>query len=293
VSEPQPGILAEPPPLARYLVFQQRLGVSADESLRALAADEGGDSRVIGLGASLVASLGAEIPGLRAFPVYEGPGVNVPSTPAALWCWLRGSDRGELVHQTRSLTELLEDAFECVDVIDAFCYGEGRDLSGYIDGTENPTGKRAREVGIAAGGGSGTDASAFVSVQQWVHDLDVFDAMTQAERDDAIGRRLSDNEELEDAPESAHVKRSAQENFEPEAFLLRRSMPYAQAETYGLLFVAFGASLDPFEAQLRRMVGAEDGIVDALFGFTQPVTGNHFWCPPSSGAGLDLSALGL
>jgi putative iron-dependent peroxidase len=267
--------------------------VDAGSSLRALAAQDAGEQRVVGFGRSLVASCGVEIPGLRSFPVYEGAGLTVPSTPAALWCWLRGNDRGELVHETRTLTELLEDGFESVDVIDAFCYRDGRDLSGYIDGTENPTGDQARQVAIVSTGGAGIEASAFVSVQQWVHDLDSFEAMTQEERDNTIGRRQSDNQELDDAPESAHVKRSAQESFDPEAFLLRRSMPYAQAETHGLLFVAFGASLDPFEAQLRRMVGAEDGIVDALFQFTQPVTGNHFWCPPSSGSGLDLRALGL
>ena len=53
---------------------------------------------------------------------------------------------------------------------------------------------------------------------------------------------MSDNEELEDAPESAHVKRTAQEDFEPEAFVVRRSMPWADATSEGLEFVAFGAT---------------------------------------------------
>ena len=293
MAEAQTGILAGLPPRSRYVVFQQRLGVDPTDALRELARDEAGAKRVVGLGASLLSTIGAEIPGLHSFPVYEGPGLTVPSTPAALWCWLRGEDRGELVHETRGLVTILEDGFECVDVIDAFQYREGRDLSGYIDGTENPTGERAQEVAIVGSGAAGPEGSAFVSVQQWVHDLDVFDAMSQEQRDHTIGRRLSDNEEIDDAPESAHVKRSAQESFDPEAFVLRRSMPYATGETHGLIFVAFAASLAPFEALLHRMAGAEDGIPDALFEFTQPVTGNHFWCPPSSGGGLDLRAVGL
>jgi len=55
-----------------------------------------------------------------------------------------------------------------------------------------------------------------------------------------MGRRLEDNEELGDAPPYAHVKRTAQESFDPEAFVLRRSMPRADAEREGLVFVAFG-----------------------------------------------------
>ncbi len=59
------------------------------------------------------------------------------------------------------------------------------------------------------------------------------------------------------------------------------------------MFVAFGNSLDPYEAQLRRMVGADDGIVDGLFQFSQPLTGSYFWCPPMAGGKLDLAALRL
>ena len=59
----------------------------------------------------------------------------------------------------------------------------------------------------------------------------------------------------------------------------------------GLLFTAFGATFDAFEAQFRRMLGVEDGISDALFKFTRPLTGAYFWCPPVKGKKLDLSAL--
>jgi porphyrinogen peroxidase len=112
-------------------------------------------------------------------------------------------------------------------------------------------------------------------------------------RDDVIGRRLADNEELEDAPESAHVKRTAQESFDPEAFVLRRSMPWMMAMQAGLLFVAFGKSFYAFEEQMRRMAGYDDGIVDALFGISRPVSGSYFWCPPMREGRLDLRRLGL
>ncbi len=245
----------------------------------------------MGIGASLVAALGRSIEGLRPFPVVSGPGFDVPATPAALWVWLRGDDLGEAVHAARRLTDAIADDFELVSAVDAFMFRDGRDLSGYVDGTENPVGDRALEVAIVQGRGPGIEGSSFVAVQEWHHDLDTFAAMTPEEQDHTIGRRITDNDEIDDAPVSAHVKRTAQESFEPEAFVVRRSMPWADANGEGLVFVAFGASLDPFEALLGRMTGREDGITDALFTFTRPVTGAYYWCPPATGAGLDLRAL--
>jgi putative iron-dependent peroxidase len=137
------------------------------------------------------------------------------------------------------------------------------------------------------------DGSSFVAAQRWIHDLSTFESMSAHERDHTIGRRVSDNEELDDAPESAHVKRTAQEDFEPEAFVVRRSMPWADATNEGLEFVAFGATLDAYEAQLTRMSGLEDGTVDALFRFSRPVTGAYFWCPPVEDGKLNLTAIGM
>ena len=178
-------------------------------------------------------------------------------------------------------------------MIDAFQYGPGHDLTGYEDGTENPKGNKAFEAAIVIGQGNGLDGSSFVAVQQWVHDLNRFESMSAEEQDNAIGRRKSDNKELTEAPLSAHVKRTAQESFDPAAYVLRRSMPWADETGEGLVFVAFGESFRRFEALLNRMVGTEDGIPDALFKFTRPISGNYFWCPPIKKGKLDLSALNL
>ena len=177
--------------------------------------------------------------------------------------------------------------------MDGFKFDRGLDLTGYEDGTENPQGDAALEAAIVGRAEPGLDGSSFVATQQWVHDLDHFEVMSQRERDNIIGRRISDNEELDDAPASAHVKRTAQESFDPEAFVVRRSMPWADADGEGLMFVAFGKSLDPFEAQLRRMTGQEDGFIDGLFRFSRPISGGYFWCPPISNGCLDLSAMGI
>jgi putative iron-dependent peroxidase len=289
----QPGILAPVPRHARYLTFGLKQGVRPQAALRALAATADGGSCVVGLGAVLLFALQRKIEGLRPFPHHKGEGVDVPSTPAALWCWLRGEDRGEIVLRARAIEKILAPAFETTGVVDAFKHGSGRDLTGYEDGTENPKGKRAVEAAIVQDKRAGLGGASFVAVQQWVHDLDKFAAMPGKKQDDAIGRRKRDNKELAGAPPSAHVKRTTQESFSPEAFVLRRSMPWADATRAGLVFVAFGKSLDAFEAQLKRMVGTEDRTVDALFTFTKPVTGAYFWCPPVKKARLDLRAIGL
>lgn len=289
----QPGILTSVPRLARYLIFSLKLDSDPKKALTDLRQVADGDKVVVGLGKSLALAVGVDIAGLRTFPNYAGAGVEIPSTPFSLWCWLRGEDRGELVHQTRLIRSTLARTFHLKNVIDAFQYGPSLDLTGYEDGTENPKGDDAIEAAIVKGAGAGMDGSSFVAVQQWVHDLDHFQSMSQAEQDNTIGRRKSDNQELDDAPVSAHVKRTAQESFQPEAFVLRRSMPWADATNEGLVFVAFGKSFNAFDALLRRMVGAEDGVTDALFSFTRPISGSYFWCPPVANGRLDLTALGL
>lgn len=298
----QPGILDGVPPVARFVLFNLASpGVDAaaiKEALSRLAPLVNGEDVVVGVGPSLVKALGAEIPNLHEFPDMSREGVKVPSTPGTLWCWLRGSDLGDLLHVTRKVQKALAPAFTVRHAVDGFRHayqegGHGHDLTGFEDGTENPTGEKAEEAAFASGLGEGLDGSSYVAVQQWVHDLDAFEKLGDQERDHHFGRRLSDNEEIEDAPESAHVKRTAQESFEPEAFLLRRSMPWMVSMQAGLMFVAFGRSHQAFEQQMRRMAGHDDGIVDAMFSISKPVNGAYFWCPPMREGRLDLRRLGL
>lgn len=289
----QRGILDAVPAQGCYLFFSACTDGNPRQALKKLARRADGEALVVGLGASLAQALGADIPGLRTFPALAAP-VAVPATPFALWCWLRGSDRGELLLRVRELEVLLAGGFMLDLAIDGFKYASGRDLTGYEDGTENPQGEAAVGAAFVKKGKTGLKGSSFVAVQQWLHDLDHFESWTRKRQDNAIGRRRLDNKELENAPASAHVKRTAQESFDPEAFVLRRSMPWADSDgSLGLVFVAFGKSLDAFEAQMKRMAGLEDGLVDALFGFSRPLTGSYFWCPPMKGDALDLSLLKL
>ncbi|MCB9914811.1 MAG: Dyp-type peroxidase [Planctomycetes bacterium] len=281
---PQPGILAPVPLQARYLRLRLRPGADARAVLDDLASLELDESLVVGLGRELLGAAGREVEGLRAFPQVEGHGLATPSAPGALWCWLRGEDRGELLHARRRLVARWSRWLAVDDDTEGFRHREGRDLSGYVDGTENPEGDAALAAACDASGAS------FVAVQRWRHELEVMEAMSADERDLVVGRTADGDVELGDAPPSAHVKRTAQESFDPPAFVVRRSMPWSDARGEGLVFVAFGHDLTAFEALWRRMMGQEDGVTDALFRFTRPVDGACYWCPPVRGGRLVLDA---
>lgn len=300
MAECQPAVLAEVPKVGRYVFFSVA-PVPVDVvrgALNRLAELTDGDQVLVGFGLELVQLLGAQVPGLHGFTALSGPGVVVPATPSALCCWLRGDDLGDLMLLSRSLQQALASAFKLDQVIDGFRHGRGPhghglDLTGYEDGLENPVENAARDAALVQDAGPGLDGSSFMVMQQWLHNMDVFEAMSPEQQDHTVGRRRSDGEELDDAPESAHVKRTAQESFSPEAFVLRRSMPWVQGEQAGLVFVAFGRSFNAFEVQMRRMAGLDDGLVDAMFCISRPITGAHFWCPPVLGGRLDLRQVGL
>ncbi|MDO9480032.1 MAG: Dyp-type peroxidase [Hydrogenophaga sp.] len=289
----QPGILANIPAQARYLTCQLRVGAEPQTVLRHLASQADGEHTVIGLGASLVRELGASIPGLKSFQGIDGARIKLPATPADLWIWLRGNDRGELLIRSRHLETLLAPAFDVQHITDAFNHDNGKDLTGYEDGTENPQGGEAHAAALVPESAGPLAGSSFVAVQRWHHHMSRFEAMPRLQQDHTIGRDKDSNEELDDAPNSAHVKRTAQESFDPQAFVLRRSMPWAEGNVGGLVFTAFGHSFDAFEALLGRMSGAEDGMTDALFTFTEPQTGAYFWCPPVANGCIDLRAVGF
>ena len=265
---------------------------------------------IVGLGVPAVAALGREIPGLRPFPPLTGPDIegraaSVPSTQQALWVFLRGLEHGTIFDASERVRDLLREAFVLDDAMDTFVYRGGRDLTGFEDGTENPHGDVARaaslmddQMGTLKGlpnphattllgeaellnviGQEVWQGPASWRVQRWMHNPEKFRSFPLARQQDIVGRELTSNEEMEDAPESAHVKRTAQESYDPEAFMVRRSMPFATAAGQGLEFIAFVASLDRIERKMVRMVGSDDGILVGLFPLSRPVSRGYYMCP--------------
>jgi putative iron-dependent peroxidase len=261
--------------------------------LTQLAAFSAEHDVVVGIASTLIDRLKVTIPGMRSFPAFSNSPIAIVRPEFDLWCWLYVHERGELLQTMQRLQNILNPVFSLSMQVDAFKYQSGRDLTGYEDGTENPVDEAAMAAALFASDNPQLHGSSFVAIQQWQHHFTQFNAMSEQAQDHAIGRRRVDNEELDDAPESAHVKRTAQENFEPEAFVVRRSMPWMRDGEGGLYFVAFGHSFDAFEAQFRKMLGLKDGISDALFQFSTPLNNAYFWCPPKHQGRLNLSALGI
>jgi putative iron-dependent peroxidase len=288
----QPAILAPLAAVGRSLTFRIAPDTDVRDALRCLRDGLSVDCGVVGFGEPTVLALGKTVPGLRTFPAMSGAACSVPSTQEAICVLLRGPDRGVVFDLTQHIRALVANAFLLVDSNDTFTYQGGRDLTRFEDGTENPKDELAEKAALVAEG-EHLRGSSFVAVQRWVHDLVRFRSFEEERREMLIGRRAESNEEIEDAPPSAHVKRAAQESFDPEAFMVRRSMPWASATEEGLEFVAHVESLDRYERILRRMVGHEDGIVDGLFSFSRPVTGGYYWCPPIENGRLDLTILGV
>jgi putative iron-dependent peroxidase len=286
-------VLAPIPSAGLFLVFGLVEGHDPRPGFQRFLAASPDAARVVGLGEPLVRTLGGKLDTLRTFPALSGPGCSFPSTQGALWTFLSGSDPGELLQRGRRLLHLLGDAYRLQEEVSAFKYREGRDLTGYMDGTENPKGPDAIAAAIVSGGGPGLDGSSYVAVQKYVHNLNAFERLPQKQRDETIGRRQSTDEEYKDAPASAHIKRAAQESFTPSSYMVRRSMPWGAAGEHGLYFVAYGNSLDRFERVLTRMAGREDGVVDSILSFSRAVSGGYYFIPPLQDSKLDLRAIGL
>lgn len=286
----QPAVLLPPWPSAQVLSFRLTSPQQGKPLLRALLSLDVGNHTVVGLGLPLVKALGGSVPGLREFPALElAEGAPLAVSPADVWAYVGGQSPAEVYDRVRALTSQLPGGLQWVEDLATFTWRGGRDLTGYEDGTENPAGDAALTAALVQEGP--LSGGSFGAAMQWEHDMTAFAALPPAARDHLMGRSIHDNRELEDAPASAHVKRAAQESFDPPAFMLRRSMPWASAQRAGLYFVAYGADLDRFERVLRRMLGLDDGVVDGLLSFSRPLSGSYFWCPPAREGRLDLTGV--
>ena len=160
-------------------------------------------------------------------------------------------------------------------------YRDSRDLTGFIDGTENPPVEEAFDVALVPDGRPGA-GGAFVLAQKWVHDLTAFHAQSQPDQEGTIGRTKPDSIELDDdvKPPTAHIARVVIEEDGEELELYRRSTPYGRVREAGLYFLAFSADPSRFTKMMRRMFGVSgDGLHDHLTDFTRPVSGAYYFAP--------------
>lgn len=161
-----------------------------------------------------------------------------------------------------------------------FRWVEERDLSGFVDGTENPQGEARQQVAIIA---EGPDAGgSYVFTQRWEHNLKLWNRMAVEKQEAIIGRTKVDNEELpgDQRPATSHLSRVDLKEEGKGLKILRQSLPYGSASgTHGLYFISYCNRLYNIEQQLLSMFGERDGKMDAMLRFTKPVTGSYFFAP--------------
>ena len=92
--------------------------------------------------------------------------------------------------------EAFGDCIEVKEEIHGFRWVEERDLSGFVDGTENPAGEETRrEVAVIK---DGVDAGgSYVFVQRWEHNLKQLNRMSVHDQEMMIGRTKEANEEID------------------------------------------------------------------------------------------------
>jgi len=296
-AEPQDGILPEPSENALFLIMnvrdRQRDGRAVARALartpelaRKLSsgAPQARLRSVVGLGPELwdVASPGRRPRGLHAFPEVEAEGRRAPATggDALLHAVSRRPDLCfELAQQLR---RALGEAVGVLEEVHGFRYLDLRDLTGFIDGTENPKGRERATVALIASEDPAFAGGSFAYTQRYVHDLAKWNGLTVAEQERVVGRRKRDSQELSARakPPTAHIARTVIEKDGKELEIVRHSFPYGTTSEAGLFFIAYTNDLSRPEKMLRRMMGASgDGLHDRLMEFSHAVSGANFFAP--------------
>ncbi|MEA2521653.1 MAG: porphyrinogen peroxidase, partial [Actinomycetota bacterium] len=272
---PQLGIFAQGTDAHQFLEFDLRLGVSPTDAvasfrrLRAPEVSAGGVNIVVAFGAGAWRQVApAEAPpSLTDFPALDGlHGHRAPATPHDAWLWISGSAPDNVWDHGMAAARAVDDVAELVTEQVGFAYHDGRDITGFVDGTANPPVRLAPDVALVPDGSPGAGGS-HVIVMRWVHDLDAFNQLSEREQEGVFGRTKRDSVELSESekPPTAHIARVEVTAGKQELEIFRRSVPYGTVREHGLNFVAFSADPARFDVMLSRMFGlTSDGVHDRL-----------------------------
>lgn len=289
ITKYQLGITEDMSSSALFVMFNIKQTTPIEFGLKILQKFVDGSSVVAGFGKNLLSMF--DIPKEENFQRAEFESDRMSDNDGYdLVLWLRGADKGEIFHQAINIRKALRDFFDFKKVVTSFTYREKFDLAGFEDGIENPKDEAVMPAAIIAGGAF--EGSSFWVLQQWQHNFEWLNSVSQSEREECIGRSMDDSHQLENLKDFAHVKRSAKENFSPEAEILRKSMPWADDQLNGgFMFSGFATSFRSFNLQMGNMLGGSDGIVDGVFKFSRILETSYLWCPPFKKGKLDLSLL--
>lgn len=210
---------------------------------------------------------------------------NMPVVPADVLIHIASARADICFALSQSFFEGIRDQVEVLDERVCFRYFDGRDITGFIDGTENPQfpDDRAEVALLGEDAGIFQDGS-FIFAQRYAHNLDKWKKLKVDAQEQVMGRTKLESIELEDEvkPANAHIARTVVEDEEGEEMeILRHSLPYGDGRgDQGLFFIAYTKDLKIIDAMLVRMFGtSSDGIHDRLLHFVTPMDGAYYFAP--------------
>ncbi|WP_432472437.1 Dyp-type peroxidase [Amphritea sp. HPY] len=220
---------------------------------------------------------------LASFPIMANAEQSAPETPADLLLHIR-SERHDLNYELAGrVVAMLGNNTQLVEEVHGFRYLDNRDLTGFVDGTENPEGEHRAEVAVVGEEDAPFTGGSYIHLQRYEHDLEAWNRIQVKQQEDIIGRTKEDNVEYAsvDKPLYSHTKRTSLKDSEGHSVeILRHSMPYGDLTRKGLLFASFARSPEPFKQMLESMIGGDkEGHTDHLLKYTRAVTGQAFFAP--------------
>lgn len=281
MKNPQVGIFALGTSSHAYLEFEavdgshERDLVAVIASLREPRTTMGGVNLVAGFRPELWRSIVPDgLPaGLEGFnaELSGAGGVTMPATQHEAVLWLSGAAYDVVFDTARAAIGLLAGLATVAEETSSWSYQHDRDLTGFIDGTENPTLVEAPGYVLVPEGSAGEGGTVLL-LQKWEHDADAWDALPVHEQELAMGRTKLDSVELEDKPADSHVASTDQDRF---GHIFRRNMAYGTVTNHGTMFVGFASEQKPLADMLASMVETPD----ALTRYTHAVTGAYYFVP--------------
>jgi porphyrinogen peroxidase len=282
---PQAGIFALGTTSHAYLEFDVSAGrkradlVAAISALREPRTTMGGVNLVAGFRPELwrEAAPGdapAELEGFNE-DLVGIDGFVMPATQHDAVLWLSGSAYDVIFDVARNAIAELEGLASVAEETSSWPYRHDRDLTGFIDGTENPDLIDAPDLVLVPEGNPGAGGTILL-LQKWVHDAAAWESLPVAKQEQVIGRVKVDSVELEDKAQDSHVASTDQDTF---GKIFRRNMPYGTVTDHGTMFVGFSSEQRPLATMLESMAGLNSGVRDALTLYTRAVSGAYYFVP--------------
>ena len=253
--------------------------VAAIASLREPRTTMGGVNLVAGFRPSLWAEVVPDDapPNVRGFDadIVGADGYVMPATQHDAVLWLSGVAYDVVFEIARKAIAELRSLVTVAEETSSWPYMHDRDLTGFIDGTENPSLIDAPEFALIRSGDTGA-AGTVLLLQKWEHDAALWESLSVAEQERVMGRLKSDSTEIEDKADDSHVASTDQDRF---GKIFRRNMPYGTVTDHGTMFVGFSADQKRLSDMLESMAGLGGGSRDALTRYTRVLTGAYYFVP--------------